>query len=1771
MVWPATNDANNLEQTYVMGFLDVSGDIIQRSGNLTVMDGNLLVNAGDVSFNTGKLYVAGNVSMNSNMIVAGATKVTHIATSGNIDIGGATTLDGTLTCTNATAFNDNVSITNNNAFIVGSGATTMGGIVSLNSQLTVAEDVFMNSTLKVLGATTLTNVSIDGNLLSSGKNIFLNDVSFNGATVDICGNLYAQYPASTIPASAVNVGGSIFQTDVTINSTLNVAGATTMSSIIASGSGALGGTLVVVGATTLSTLNTTNNAAVGGTLVVSGKTTGSGDISFNGSRIDICGNLYANYLANSIPVAAIIPDNTSIFNGDVSMNARLNIVGATTLSGLVVAGKTRYSSDVSMNGSRIDICGNLYANYASSSIPQSAIVGGIGSLFTTDVTMNTRLYVRDRITLGSATLQYKDFLWQKIGADIDGEAADDQSGRYVALSSDGSIVAIGANNNDGTNGTSGDNRGSVRVYKQNISNSWEKLGQDIDGENYGDGSGLSVSLSGDGTILAIGAINNDGTTTNVNDGRGNVRVYRIDLSNTALGWQKIGQDIDGEAAGDQLGWRVSLSSNGSVLAIGAINNDGTTTTVNDNRGSVRVYQINLSNTEMGWQKLGQDIDGEAATDWTGYSISLSDDGSTIAIGANYNDGTVANVDDDRGHVRVYRIDLSNTTLGWVKLGNDIDGKTAGDFSGYSVSLSSNGSIVAVGAINNDGTSGVALNNSGHVRVYQLISNVWQQLGGDIDGERTTDQSGFSVSLSGDGSVVAISANQNDGTTTNAADNRGHVRVYQRNISNTTLAPIGWRQLGPDIDGETAGDQFGYSVALSRDGLSVAIGAIFNDGTTTNAGDNRGSVRIYKRDINVPVSGVYIDRSLVATDVSLGTLSIGSTLGITGATTLTTLTVAGNSSVGGTLAITGATTMTSFVSSGIVTLGGTLAVTGATTITTDASLNSKMIVGGDVSMNSRLFVGGDVSMNSRLFVGGDVSLNSALSIVGATTLTNTTINSTLNVTGATTVPSLNILSNLTGTTLRVAGQSILSGDISMNSKLIVGGNVTMNSKLAVTGATTINALTVTDNANIGGTLGVTGKTRFNTDVSMNSTALVTGDVSFNSNLNVATNTTIGGTLRVTGATTASSTLAITGAATVSGILGVTGKATFAANATFNGNVDISGNLSVVGSTILSNISITNNLLDVWSQVGGDIDGEATTNLSGTSVAVSSDGSIIAIGAPNNNGTSGTTRGSVRVYKRNILNTGGQVVWSQLGGDIDGEAASDQSGYSVSLSSDGSIVAIGAPFNGGTAGTAGHVRVYQYNPNKLIGTAFNPIIGWDQLGTDINPENPGYVGQTDGGALGQSGYSVSLSRDGTIVAIGSNKYSGTWSNIYETGQVRIYKYNSVSGLWIKLGGTFIGEFGYDWFGSSISLSKDGLVVAIGAIQNDGTSGTSATGNNRGHVRVFKYNPNKLVAVTDQTSSSFGPVGWDRLGADIDGEAAGDNSGISVSLSSDGSIVAIGANLNDGTVLSTTDNRGHVRIYKYTPTKLVEVTDQTSSTFGPVGWNRLGNDIDGEAAGDQSGRSVALSEDGSIVAIGAPNNDGTGTLGNDRGHARVYRINLSNPVIGWQKIGSDIDGERPLDLYGISIALSGDGSVVVIGGTQNDGTVTNNIGDNRGHVRVFKLQPAGVYMNHPLVTTDLITTGNATVSGPLSVTSSTAISSTLNVSGATTLTSLTTSRNAAFGSTLQVTGATTMTTLQVTGATTLTSLAATGNAVIGGTLVVTGATTMSSLNVSGLIKKR
>jgi hypothetical protein len=124
-------------------------------------------------------------------------------------------------------------------------------------------------------------------------------------------------------------------------------------------------------------------------------------------------------------------------------------------------------------------------------------------------------------------------------------------------------------------------------------------------------------------------------------------------------------------------------------------------------------------------------------------------------------------------------------------------------------------------------------------------------------------------------------------------------------------------------------------------------------------------------------------------------------------------------------------------------------------------------------------------------------------------------------------------------------------------------------------------------------------------------------------------------------------------------------------------------------------------------------------------------------------------------------------------------------------------------------------------------------WGQLGSDIEST------YTDG-----FGMSVSMSHDGTRMAVGvpnSNLYSSN-ADLYSEGSVLMFELSS--GTWTQLGNTLSSAVNYENFGSSVSMSGDGTRVVIGAPQYDpAPSGvTSSHGGSAnqydGRVRVYEY---------------------------------------------------------------------------------------------------------------------------------------------------------------------------------------------------------------------------------------------------------------------------------------------------------------------------------------------
>lgn len=320
-----------------------------------------------------------------------------------------------------------------------------------------------------------------------------------------------------------------------------------------------------------------------------------------------------------------------------------------------------------------------------------------------------------------------------------------------------------------------------------------------------------------------------------------------------------------------------------------------------------------------------------------------------------------------------------------------------------------------------------------------------------------------------------------------------------------------------------------------------------------------------------------------------------------------------------------------------------------------------------------------------------------------------------------------------------------------------------------------------------------------------------------------------------------------------------------------------------------------------QLGNDIIGSSAYDKLGSSISLSENGNILAVGIPTDN--------KVKVYSYDTSSTC-PGVWTPMG-TIHGENVGDEMGTSVSLSSDGLTIAVGAPLNDGVSFNAGHARVYTYS-----GTA------WVKLGSDLDAESiSSYSDYT--------GFSVSISSNGRKVAVGARYHDASTGD--RAGNVKVYSYSGAS--WTQMGQDIEGEAADDE-AATVSISGDGLTVAIGAAEND------AGGTSSGHVRVFSY--------------ESGSQTWIQIGEDIDGDFLFDYSGTSVSLSEDGSKVAIGAPGSS----SPYSGSGLVKVFYF---------DTFSSATGT--WKEVGSDeINGSSSSAKAGQSVSLTNDLSLV-YGSP----------------------------------------------------------------------------------------------------------------------------------------------------------------------------------------------------------
>ena len=424
--------------------------------------------------------------------------------------------------------------------------------------------------------------------------------------------------------------------------------------------------------------------------------------------------------------------------------------------------------------------------------------------------------------------------------------------------------------------------------------------------------------------------------------------------------------------------------------------------------------------------------------------------------------------------------------------------------------------------------------------------------------------------------------------------------------------------------------------------------------------------------------------------------------------------------------------------------------------------------------------------------------------------------------------------------------------------------------------------------------------------------------------------------------------------------------------------------------------------VWQQVGQNLVEEGDPPITagprgelyfGWAVDLSSDGFRLATTSPFFSA----------VYIYDLING----TWRQTGEIID-----DNGDFvdHIALSGDGRVLTVGMPGSDDAFLYGGKVQVYESLSGSWQKRGI-PIYGMgegDRIGGFIDDdwfENANHTRDEVFSTQSYDSSSLALSHNGSIFALGSSV--GNY--------VQVFHYDDDAMDWHLFGNNnvFVGENTTDKFGTSVDLSSDGLRILVGAPNNIGMADAFFDICN-GHVRAFHY------------VEEFN--GWIQLGSDIDGdkgeEYAGAQLGSSVSISEDGSTISVAANLQASSedIYALGDSDGYVKVYRF---------DERIADWAQVG-NTIVFQFGQLVVGLNSEKFpivARLSGDGNRLALSVMAESLTDVLG--RGVVRLYA--LKGEV--WEVVTDPIEGTGPFDDSGRSIALSFDGSRLAIGSPRHN----------------------------------------------------------------------------------------------------------------------------------------
>ena len=431
-------------------------------------------------------------------------------------------------------------------------------------------------------------------------------------------------------------------------------------------------------------------------------------------------------------------------------------------------------------------------------LEHSAAVGINGNALDNSAAYSGAVYVYGRTSAGT---------WvQQTYIKASNTGAGDRFGTALALSHDGNTLAVGALLEDsvatGVNGQQSNNgatdSGAVYVYTRNSQNTWfQRAYIKATNTEARDEFGIALSLSGDGTTLAIGGLNEDSAAFGINGNQAdNIAinsgaVYVYERSKEGMWSLQAYIKASNTQEDDGFGMALALSTNGDILAVGAPNEDSVATEINGSQvdnaapdsGAVYLYMRNDKNI---WsQRAYIKATNSEEADQFGSKLALSDDGYTLAVGAVGEDSATTQINGkhadntalDSGAVYVYtRAGAQWSQQAYIKAAN----AQRGDYFGTALSLNSNGTLLAVGArledsmsigINNNAQDNAAI-DSGAAYIYTRNGGTWlQQAYIKAPNTEAFDEFGTALALSGNGQTLAVGATGEDSIATGINNNQ----------------------------------------------------------------------------------------------------------------------------------------------------------------------------------------------------------------------------------------------------------------------------------------------------------------------------------------------------------------------------------------------------------------------------------------------------------------------------------------------------------------------------------------------------------------------------------------------------------------------------------------------------------------------------------------------------------------------------------------------------------------------------------------------------------------------------------------------------------------------------------------------------------------------------------------------------------------------------------------------------------------------------------------